>query len=175
MNVYNLELVRNNEIRNYVTHKQDVLSVYCWHVILFDIHFFIMLMFVYVQKLLHCLIIYSYKTNPSFSPCPWNLRSIGPSDLKKNQTLIRNPFAFPNLHSHTSICKCQSSYPYHFLYVSRAYIFVTLLYEFNSVLNRSILLNFVEIRVRVHGIIQVEKITFFFEMHWWRHMTENHP
>ena len=29
MNVYNLELVRNNEIRNYmyVTHKQDVLSV----------------------------------------------------------------------------------------------------------------------------------------------------
>ena len=33
---YNLELVRNNEIRNYVTHKQDVLSVYCWHVILFD-------------------------------------------------------------------------------------------------------------------------------------------
>mgnify|MGYP003688960769 CR=1 FL=1 len=35
MNVYNLELVRNNEIRNYVTHKQDVLSVYCLHVILF--------------------------------------------------------------------------------------------------------------------------------------------
>ena len=39
MNVYNLELVRNNEIRNYVTHKQDVLSVYCWQVILFDIFF----------------------------------------------------------------------------------------------------------------------------------------
>ena len=37
MNVYNLELVQNNEIRNYVTHKQDVLSVlYCLHVILFD-------------------------------------------------------------------------------------------------------------------------------------------
>ena len=37
MNVYNLELVRNNEIRNYVsTHKQAVLSVYCLHVILFD-------------------------------------------------------------------------------------------------------------------------------------------
>ena len=36
MNVYNLELVRNNEIRNYVTHKQDVLSVYCSHVILFN-------------------------------------------------------------------------------------------------------------------------------------------
>ena len=53
---------------------------------------------------------------------------------------------------HTSICKCQSSYPYRFLYVSKAYIFVTLLYEFNSVLNRSILLNFVEIRVHVHGI-----------------------
>ena len=80
MNVYNLELVRNNEIRNYVTHKQDVLSVYCLHVILFDI-FFITLMFVYLQKLLNCLIIYSYKTNPSFSPCPWNLRSIGPSDF----------------------------------------------------------------------------------------------
>ena len=38
MNVYNLELVRNNEIRNHVT-QQDVLSVYCWHVILFDIFF----------------------------------------------------------------------------------------------------------------------------------------
>ena len=71
MNVYNLELVRNNEIRNYVTHKQDVLSVTCWHVILFDI-FFITLLFVYLQKLLHCLIIYSYKTNSSFLSCPWN-------------------------------------------------------------------------------------------------------
>ena len=39
-------------------------------------------MFVYLQKLLHCLIIYSYKTYPLFLPCPWNLRSIGPSDLK---------------------------------------------------------------------------------------------
>ena len=38
-------------------------------------------MFVCLQKLLNCLIIYSYKTNPSFSPCPWNLRSIGPSDF----------------------------------------------------------------------------------------------
>ena len=37
--IYNLELVRNNEIRNYVTHKQDVLSVYCLHVNLFDIFF----------------------------------------------------------------------------------------------------------------------------------------
>ena len=44
--------------------------------------FFISLMFVYLQKLLHCLIIYSYKTNSSFLPCPWNLRSIGPSDFK---------------------------------------------------------------------------------------------
>ena len=82
MNVYNLELVRNNEIRNYVTHKQDVLSVYCLHVILFDNFFFKSLMFVCLQKLLNCLIICSYKTNPSFSPCPWNLRSIGPSDFK---------------------------------------------------------------------------------------------
>ena len=43
--------------------------------------FFITPMFVYMQKLLHCLMIYSYKTNPSFLPCPWNLRSIGPSDF----------------------------------------------------------------------------------------------
>ena len=82
MNVYNLELVRNNEIRNYVTHKQDILSVNCLHVILFDNFFQKSLMFVCLQKLLNCLIIYSYKTNPSFSPCPWNLRSIGPSDFK---------------------------------------------------------------------------------------------
>ena len=61
---------------------KDVLSVYCFHVILFDI-FFITLLFVYLQKLLNCLIIYLYKTNPSFSPCPWNLRSIGPSDFNK--------------------------------------------------------------------------------------------
>ena len=40
MNVYNLELVQNNEIRKfYVTHKQDVLSVYCLLVILFDFFF----------------------------------------------------------------------------------------------------------------------------------------
>ena len=82
MNVYNLELVRNNEIRNYVTHKTRrtfclLLTCYfIWH------FFFITLMFVYLQKLLHCLIIYSYKTNPSFSQCPWNLQSIGPSDFK---------------------------------------------------------------------------------------------
>ena len=70
--------------KTYVTHKQDILSVYCLHVILFDF-FFITLMLVYLQNLLNCLIIYSYKTNPSFSPCPWNLRSIGPSDFKKWQ------------------------------------------------------------------------------------------
>ena len=35
--IYNLEQVRNNERRNYVIHKHDVPSVYCWHVILFDI------------------------------------------------------------------------------------------------------------------------------------------
>ena len=73
-------LVRNNEIRNYVTHKHDVLPVYMLFYLTF---FFITLMFEYLQKLLNCLIIYnSYKTNPSFSPCPWNLRSIGPSDFK---------------------------------------------------------------------------------------------
>ena len=58
-------IVRNNEIRNYVTNKQDVLSVYCLHVILFDF-FFITLMLVHLQKLLNCLIIYLYNTNPSF-------------------------------------------------------------------------------------------------------------
>ena len=49
--------------------------------ILFSLIFFVMLMFVYLQKLLHNSIIYSYKTNPSFSPCPWNLQSIGYSDF----------------------------------------------------------------------------------------------
>ena len=38
--------------------------------------FFITLMFVYLQKLLHCLIICSYETNPSFSHCLWKLRSV---------------------------------------------------------------------------------------------------
>ena len=42
----------------------------------------ITLMFVYLQKLMYCFIIYSYKRNSSFSPCPWNLRFIGPSDFK---------------------------------------------------------------------------------------------
>ena len=42
----------------------------------------ITLMFVYLQKLMYCFIIYSYKRNSSFSPCPWNLRLIGPSDFK---------------------------------------------------------------------------------------------
>ena len=98
MNVNNLELVRNSEIRNYVTHKQDVLSVYCWQVILFD-SFFITLMFVYLQKPLHCLIIYSYKTNSSFSPCPW--RSIGRSNLKDCWMTSKNDqhFAWWLLHA----------------------------------------------------------------------------
>ena len=64
-----------------VTHNHDVLSVYCWHVIFLDI-FFITLMFVYLQKLLHFLIIYLYKTNPSFLPCPWNFAITQPSDFK---------------------------------------------------------------------------------------------
>ena len=48
-------------------------TVYCWR------YFFMTLIFVYLQKLLHCLIIYS---NPLFLPCPWNFRSIGPTDFK---------------------------------------------------------------------------------------------
>ena len=59
------------------------------HVILFDNFFFKSLMFVCLQKLLNCLIIYSYKTIPSFSPCPWNLRSIGPSDFKQQSSRRR--------------------------------------------------------------------------------------
>ena len=44
--------------------------------------FVITLMFVYVQKPMHCLIKNSYKTNSSFSPCPKNLRSIRPYNFK---------------------------------------------------------------------------------------------
>ena len=62
-----------------VTHKHDVLSVYCCY---FLWSFSITLMFVYLHKLLHCLIIHAYKTNTSFLPCPWNLRSIGPREFK---------------------------------------------------------------------------------------------
>ena len=40
-----------------VAHKHDVLSVYCWHVIFFDL-FFIKLMFVYLQILLQYFILY---------------------------------------------------------------------------------------------------------------------
>ena len=61
------------------THKHDILSVYCWDVIFFDLF----IHNVYLQKVLHCLIIYSYKTNSSFLLCSWNLRSIRPSDFKK--------------------------------------------------------------------------------------------
>ena len=65
MNVFNLELVRNNEIRNQVLPIKMTYFVYCRHAIFFNL-FFIMLMIVYLQKLLHCLMIYSYKTNSSF-------------------------------------------------------------------------------------------------------------
>ena len=59
------------------THKHDILSVYCFFFDLFhnaDVCIF--------AKLLHCLIIYLYKTDPAFLTCPWNLRSIGSSDFK---------------------------------------------------------------------------------------------
>ena len=59
MNVYNLVLVRNNEIRNYVTHKQDVLSVYCLHFILFDIfvHNADVCIFAKTTELFNCIFI----------------------------------------------------------------------------------------------------------------------
>ena len=40
MNVYKSELVQNNEIRNYVTHKQDVFSVVFTVDMLFYLTFF---------------------------------------------------------------------------------------------------------------------------------------
>ena len=52
------------------THKPDILSVYCWHFIFFDFSFHNADVCIYLQKLLHHLIICSYKTNPSFSLCP---------------------------------------------------------------------------------------------------------
>ena len=55
--------------------------------------FFITLMFVYFQQILHCFIIYSYKTNPSFLPCPCNSRSIWPSDFNWCFTLYRQYFS----------------------------------------------------------------------------------
>ena len=72
MSVYNLELVRKNEIKKLVvTHKQFTVDM------LFSlIFFFITLIFVYLQKLQPCLIIYSYKPNPSFLPWPWNFSQI---------------------------------------------------------------------------------------------------
>ena len=73
-----------------VTHKHDVLWVYWWHVIFFDL--FLLRWCLYICKtLLHCLIMYSYKTNPSFLPCPWNLRYIEPSEFN---------FLLKNLHIH---------------------------------------------------------------------------
>ena len=56
-------------------------------------------MFVYLQKLLNCLIIYSYKTNSSFSPCPWNLRSNGPSNFKYIKLFISETSTFFKLFS----------------------------------------------------------------------------
>ena len=63
--------------------------------------FFITLMFVYLQKLLHCLIVYSYKTNPSFLPCPWNLRYIEPSEFN---FLLKNL----NIHIWYNLCTVES-------------------------------------------------------------------
>ena len=45
--------------------------------------FIMMLIFVYLQKRLNfSLIVNSFKTIPSFSPCPWKLRWIRPSVFK---------------------------------------------------------------------------------------------
>ena len=63
MNVYNLELVQSNEIQ-----KQALPIKMTYFLFTVDL-FFITLMIVYLEKLLHCLIIYSYKTNSSFLPC----------------------------------------------------------------------------------------------------------
>ena len=52
----------------YLTFSVDMLS--------YLISFFVMLMFVHVFfPLMHCLILYSYKTNLSFSPSRWKLGS----------------------------------------------------------------------------------------------------
>ena len=66
MNVYNLELVGNNEIRNYVTHKQDVLSVD----MLFYLTFFHNADVCIFVNTIAFFNLYSYKTNESFSQCP---------------------------------------------------------------------------------------------------------
>ena len=49
---------------------------------LFSFIFFITLMFVYLKKLLHYLIIYSYKTNPSFLPCLCDQSVLHPKSIK---------------------------------------------------------------------------------------------
>ena len=84
MNVYNLNVVWTNEIRNYMVPTNMTYFLFNFNMLFSLIFFFIMLMLAYLQKLPHCLIIYSYmyKTNPSVLPCPWNLRSIGPSNFK---------------------------------------------------------------------------------------------
>ena len=64
---------------------------------------FITLMFVYFQQLLHCFIIYSYKTNPSFLPCPCNSRSIWPSDFYWCFTLYRQYFSHTHRQNSTII------------------------------------------------------------------------
>ena len=43
------------------------ISVYCRHV------FNNVNVCIYLQKLLHCLRVYTYRTNKSFSPCPYNI------------------------------------------------------------------------------------------------------
>ena len=58
------------------THKHDGLSAYCFWSFFHNAD---VCLFAKTTALI--LIIYSYKTNPSFLPSPWNLRSIGPSDF----------------------------------------------------------------------------------------------
>ena len=54
----------------YCSHIAKTYFLFTVYMLFYLTFFFITLLFVYLQKLLNCLIIYSYKTNPSFSPCP---------------------------------------------------------------------------------------------------------
>ena len=72
--------------------------------------FVITLMFVYLQKPMHCLIINSYRTNSLFSPCPKNLRSIG-------------PYNFKNLPKVTQVCFSLLTY-YLIWYITLMMIFI---------------------------------------------------
>ena len=65
-----------------VTHTHDVLSVYCWHIIFFDLFFHNTDVCIFATSTALFHYVHSYKTNPLFLPCKWNLRSIGPSDFK---------------------------------------------------------------------------------------------